>query len=307
MIRPSIPCHQTLLALAKSVFCASLLMGCSAESPPIDNTDRPLLATTSPIARMVGAIMGHPVERLVPKGVDATQWSPNENQIDKMTQSFLISNGRGFETTLRKYDLPRRSWLRSADMLTQPPILHDMVEHQHGPEGTHSHGVVDGHTWVDPATASMQLEVIRQRLVQEGFCSELESQDNSRQMADKLRVIHQEFAGLDLRSITLYANRPIYDYLARTHGWALTSFDLDPASPLPTEVASELQTQDGVKIMLFESPPGPALSADLDQIQVQPVVLRTGESPDHDGGWPECLRAGAARLKQATASPSAQK
>ncbi len=305
MIRPSITCHLTLLALAKSVFCAFLLMGCNAESPPIDNTDRPLLATTSPIARMVEAVFGQPVERLVPNGVDATQWSPSENQINKMTQGFLISNGRGFEATLRKYDLPRQSWLRSADLLTQPPILHDIVEHQHGPEGTHSHGVVDGHTWVDPETARNQLEIIRKRLVQEGFCSELESLENSRKLVDQLVEIHKEFAELNLQSLPLYANHPSYDYLARTHGWNITSFDLDPQSPLPKEVASEIEESDGNKIMLFETPPCLELAVALSSLQVQPVVIPTGESPSNDGGWPECLAAGAERLQEAIISLSA--
>ena len=139
MIRPSFPYHQTLLALAKSVFCGALFLSCKHESTPVNNADRPLLATTPPVARMVEAVMGQPVDRLVPDEIDAEQWAPSEMQLAQMSESFLISNGRGFETKLRRYDLPRTSWLRSANMLAEPAVLHDVVEHQHGPEGSHSH------------------------------------------------------------------------------------------------------------------------------------------------------------------------
>lgn len=302
MIRPSFLCHQTLLALAKSVFYSVLLVSCSENSAPVKNIDRPLLATTLPVARMVEAVMGQPVDRLVPDEIDAGQWAPSEMQLAQMSESFLISNGRGFETKLRRYDLPRTSWLRSANMLAEPAVLHDVVEHQHGPEGSHSHGVVDGHTWVDPETAGKQLEVIRQRLVQEGFCGEQQSQENVRPLVDQLMQIHQRFTEIDPQSTVLYANRAAYDYLARTHGWNITSFALDPKSPLPEEVASQLEVMDRNQIFLFESAPCPQLAGALDKLEIQPVVLHTGERPNHDGGWPECLAAGAERLQNAIGS-----
>ena len=240
MQRPSYPYQRTLLAMAKSVFCSALLLSCRKDPTPVNNQDRPLLATTLPVARMVEAVMGQPVDRLLPDGTDASEWSPSESQLDQMSKSFLVSNGRGFEAKLRRYDLPKDSWLRSANMLSEPAVLHDLVEHQHGPEGSHSHGVVDGHTWVDPETAGKQLEVIRQRLVKEGFCNEEESQENVRTLGEQLLIIHQQFAEIDLQSIVLCANRASYDYLARTHGWNIISFDLDPKSPLPEKVKSEL-------------------------------------------------------------------
>lgn len=302
MIRPSFSCHQTLLALAKSVFCSVLLLSCTKESTGVNNADRPLLATTPPVARMVEAVMGQAVDRLVPDGMDARQWTPSELQLAQMSESFLISNGRGFEAKLRRYDLPRNSWLRSANMLVEPAVLHDVVEHQHGPEGTHSHGVVDGHTWVDPKTASKQLEAVRQRLVQEGFCHEEQSQQNVQPLVDQLQQIHLAFAQIDPQSIVLLANRKVYDYLARTHGWNITSFDFDPESPLPEEVASQLELMDEDCIFLLESVPGPELAEALGKLQIHPVVLPTGANASNDERWPECIGAGAERLQNAISS-----
>ena len=302
MQRPSFPCQRTLLALAKSVFCSLLLLSCRKDPAPLNNQDRPLLATTLPVATMVEAVMGQPVARLLPDGTDAAQWSPSESQLAQMSESFLISNGRGFEAKLRRYDLPKDSWLRSANMLTEPAVLHDVVEHQHGPEGSHSHGVVDGHTWVDPETAGKQLEVIRQRLVKEGFCNEENSQENVRALAEQLLITHQQFAEIDLQSIVLCANRASYDYLARTHGWNIISFDLDPESPLPEKVKSELESMVERQIFLFESAPCLELAEELSRLKIQPVVLPTGENPSNDGGWPICLAAGAKRLQTAVRS-----
>ena len=299
MNRPSFPCHQTLLALAKSVFCGALLMSCGQEPTPVNNTDRPLLATTPPVARMVEAVMGEPVDQLIPDGTDAKEWTPSEVQLVQMSESFLISNGRGFEAKLRRYDLPRTSWLRSANVLAEPPVLHDVVEHQHGPEGSHSHGVVDGHTWVDPQTAGKQLEAIRQRLVQEGFCSEEQSQQNVRPLLDQLQQIHQAFSEIDPQSIVYYANRAVYDYLARTHGWNITSFDFDPESPLPEEVASELAPMKESCIFLLESAPGPELVEDLGKLQITHVVLPIGANTSNDEQWPGGLATGAERLQNA--------
>lgn len=285
--------------MAKSVFCSALLLSCRKDPTPVNNQDRPLLATTLPVARMVEAVMGQPVDRLLPDGTDASEWSPSESQLDQMSKSFLVSNGRGFEAKLRRYDLPKDSWLRSANMLSEPAVLHDLVEHQHGPEGSHSHGVVDGHTWVDPETAGKQLEVIRQRLVKEGFCNEEESQESVRTLGEQLLIIHQQFAEIDLQSIVLCANRASYDYLARTHGWNVISFDLDPQSPLPEKVELELEGMGGRQIFLFDSAPCLELAEGLSRLEIKPVVLPTGENPNKDGGWPICLAAGAKRLQMA--------
>ena len=299
MIQPSFFCHQTLLALAKSVFCSFLLLGCNKDSTPVNNADRPLLATTPPMARMVEAVMGHPVDSLIPDGMDAKEWTPSELQLVQMSESFLISNGRGFEAKLRRYDLPRTSWLRSANLLEEPAVLHDVVEHQHGPEGSHSHGVVDGHTWVDPQTAGKQLEAIRQRLVQEGFCSEEQSQQNVRPLVDQLQQLHQAFSEIDPQSIVFYANRAVYDYLARTHKWNVTAFDFDSESPLPEEVASQLALTEGSHIFLLDSAPGPDLVEGLGKLQFTHVVLPTGANTTSDERWPEGLATGAERLQKA--------
>ena len=264
--------------------------------------DRPLLTTTLPVARMVEAIMGQPVDQLIPNGMDAKEWTPTELQLVQMSESFLISNGRGFEAKLRRYDLPRTSWLRSANMLAEPAVLHDVVEHQHGPEGSHSHGVVDGHTWVDPQTAGKQLEAIRQRLVKEGFCSEEQSQQNVRPLLDQLQQSHQAFSEIDPQSIVFYANRAVYDYLARTHEWNITAFDFAPESRLPEEVASQLALMKGSCIFLLESAPGPELVEGLGKLQITHVVLPTGVIASSDERWPEGLATGAERLQSAIKS-----
>ena len=307
MIRPSFLCHQTLLALAKSVFCCALFLSCKQESTPVNNADRPLLTTTPPVARMVEAVMGQPVDHLIPDGMNAKEWTPSELQLIQMSESFLISNGRGFETKLRRYDLPRTSWLRSANLLAEPAVLHNVVEHQHGPEGSHSHGVVDGHTWVDPQTAGKQLEAIRQRLVQEGFCSEEQSQRNVRPLVDQLQQVHQAFSKVDPQSIVFYANRAVYDYLARTHAWNITAFDFDPESPLPEGVASKLALMGTNRIFLLESAPGPDLVEDLGRLEIPHVVIPTGANTSGDERWPEGLATGAERLQNAINSLLPQK
>ena len=303
----SLTCQKTLLALFKGFFCCALFLGCREGLPLNNTTDRTLLTTTPPVARMVEAVMGHPVDRLVPDSVDATQWSPSELQLDRMANSFLISNGRGFEANLRRYDLPSTSWLRSANMLAEPAIFHDVVEHQHGHEGSHSHGVIDGHTWVDPATAVKQLEAIRQRLVQEGFCSEQESQTNVRALVDQLQQVHQAFSKVDPQSIVFYANRAVYDYLARTHAWNITAFDFDPESPLPEGVASKLALMGTNRIFLLESAPGPDLIEDLGRLEIPHVVIPTGANTSGDERWPEGLATGAERLQNAISSLLPQK
>ena len=307
MIRPSFPYHQTLLALAKSVFCGALFLSCKQESTPVNNADRALLATTPPVARMVEAVMGQPVDQLIPDGMNAKEWTPSELQLVQMSESFLISNGRGFEAKLRRYDLPRTSWLRSANLLAEPAVLHNVVEHQHGPEGSHSHGVVDGHTWVDPQTAGKQLEAIRQRLVQEGFCSEEQSQQNVRPLVDQLQHVHQAFSKIDPQSIVFYANRAVYDYLARTHEWNITAFDFDPESPLPEEVASQIALTEGNCIFLLESAPGPNLVEGLGKLQIPYAVLPTGAKTGGDERWPEGLATGVERLQNAINSLLPQK
>ena len=135
--------------------------------------------------------------------------------------------------------------------------------------------------------------------MKEGFCNEENSQENVRALAEQLLITHQQFAEIDLQSIVLCANRASYDYLARTHGWNIISFDLDPESPLPEKVKSELESMVERQIFLFESAPCLELAEELSRLKIQPVVLPTGENPSNDGGWPICLAVGAKRLQTA--------
>lgn len=305
MVQPNIDSHQTLLAVARSVFLGALLLGCEMKPPSREHVDgdRALLATTDVVATMMEAVVGRPVQQLIAGGANATTWSPSEVELEMMAKGFLVSNGRGFEATLKKYDLPRSTWLRSANKLTDPPILHDVVEHQHGPNGAHSHGDVDGHTWVDPMTAMSQLEIIRERLVQEGFCTEAESRQNSADLIQYLQEIHDQFAVIETGKVMLYANQPAYDYLARSFGWTIKSFDLPPEGPLAKEVFQTMKEQPGPKVMVLTAPPSLPFTEALAELEVQTVVLSLGTDPTLDGGWPQCLKVGAERLQEVLSRP----
>ena len=78
---------QTLLASAEERFLCRPADGCGQEPTPVNNTDRPLLATTPPVARMVEAVMGEPVDQLIPDGTDAKEWTPSEVQLVQMSES----------------------------------------------------------------------------------------------------------------------------------------------------------------------------------------------------------------------------
>ena len=57
----------------------------------------------------------------------------------------------------------------------------EVVTHSHGPQGMHSHGLIDFNTWMDPTQAALQAEAIHDELVRsasrcgEGFRCKFEA------------------------------------------------------------------------------------------------------------------------------------
>ena len=101
----------------------------------------------------------------------------------------------------------------------------------------------------------------------------------------------------------LYANQPAYDYLARSFGWTIKSFDLPPERPLAKEVFQTMKEQPGPKVMVLTAPPSLPFTEALAELEVQTVVLSLGTDPTLDGGWPQCLKVGAERLQEVLSRP----
>jgi len=241
--------------------------------------------TTYFAERIAGDLVA--VDNLVPASADPIFWTPTRDAIAAYQRSRLIVvNGADYERWVSMAALPESRTVVTTRDFEEPFIIIEGITHSHGPAGEHSHDGIDGHTWVDPVNAIRQARTLAEAMQAtwpehaeafaanlEGLVADLEEVDAS------LRALTPRLEG-----VTLIANHPAYNYLARRYGWTITNVDMDPEA-LPggaalADVRDALPASDeGQVIMLWEAEP-------LDEIRqllfvdmgVESVVFDPGES-----------------------------
>jgi zinc transport system substrate-binding protein len=180
----------------------------------------------------------------------------------------------------------------------------EVVTHNHGPQGMHSHGLIDFNTWMDPRQAALQAQSIRDemtKLVPGG----IKDFDTSlialqRDLADIDAALEQ--ASASLRKSPLLASHPVYQYAARRYGWNLRSVHWEP-NEMPSEDEwrkfEQLHRDHPAKLIIWEEDPLPAVAERLRKMGIEPIVFETCASQPMNGDYLTAMKANAARLSSA--------
>ena len=298
MIRTPSP-RSSIILFATLVFS---LAGCrqsgapDAAAPAADNDEAAVVYTTfyptTFIAERIGAGVVEVVNP-VPADADPIFFEPTPEIINAYQKAdLIIVNGASFEKWVAQAPLPRSRIVDTAADFSDAFLTYEGATHSHGPAGEHTHEGIDGHTWLDPQLATRQADAIRDAFAKKWPAHAAVFDTNYRELRERLAGLDLLFASVTdlLGDVTLLANHPAYNYLARRYGWTIINLDVDPESTDADAVVGLVEAEIGAptpgagrRIMLWEAPPTDVVADALEQrLAVTSVEFAPAESLDAD-------------------------
>ena len=237
-----------------------------------------------PLAYFARRIAGERVEIIfpVPREEDPAFWKPRDDDIRQYQQADLILlNGAEYAKWLPAAVLPlTRQVVTSRSFADRYVKNGEVVTHSHGPQGMHSHGVIDFNTWMDPQQAALQALAIHDELVclMPGAAKEFDA---------NLEALQKDLADLDgllaavsaqLGKEPLLASHPVYQYAVRRYDWNLQAMHWEP-DEMPSEAQwrelAATHMKHPARLMIWEEEPLPAVAGRLRGMGVEPVAFET--------------------------------
>lgn len=230
-----------------------------SESPVISK----VFASNYPLAYFARRISGDPESIFFPViDGDPAFWTPSPENITKVQQCDpLFLNGATYEKWRGTVTLPERRIINtSAAFQDQFIEIADVVTHQHGPDGDHSHRGTVFTTWLDFSQAVKQAQSIKNSLELADIETPSILKKNLSDLTDDLNALDK-----DLRSLTsnkpkqsFVASHPIYQYFARTYNldirYVLWEPDVYPDEKQWQALEKNLATHPA-NWMIWEGPP----------------------------------------------------
>jgi putative ABC transport system permease protein len=258
-----------------------------------------------PLAYFTRRIAGDRVEIIfpVPREEDPAFWKPREDDIRQYQQADLILlNGAEYAKWLPAAVLPlTRQMVTSRSFVDRYVKNGEVVTHSHGPQGMHSHGLIDFNTWMDPQQAALQAQTIHDELVRL-------MPDAAKEFDANLEALEKDLADLDglLAAISaqlgkepLLASHPVYQYAARRYDWNLQAMHWEP-DEMPTEAQwqelAAMHLKHPARLMIWEEEPLPAVAGRLRGMGVEPVAFETCANSPASGDYLSAMKANAKRF-----------
>ena len=284
--------------LAWGALRAFHLSGSSAASVPSPvRASSQVAASNYPLSYFASRIAGGRVPVSMPDPTDIRAFQ---------NAGLVLLNGAGYEQWRVTAAMPVSTLVDTsrgfADQFVRNPAA---IAHRHGPENPQSAGEAEPETWLDPRLAALQAQSVHDAL------AAFDPQDTAVFDAN-LAALQKDLADLDAQFAAapkrpLLAAQPAFLYLARRYGWDMPCVDW-PADRMPGEDdwarLAAIVAQHPAKVMVWESPPSPAIATRLRGMGIEPVVLDICTGTPTAGDYLDAMRADAKRLTAApTASP----
>ena len=308
------------LAVGASWVLASKLSLSSSTAAPNHAGSRLLSQSAEPAAKPKFAVTNYPMwyftRRLaggrvdivfpVPREEDPAFWKPSDADILKyQTADLILLNGAEYEKWGLTAVLPlARQVITSAAFADRYVANGEVVTHSHGPQGMHSHGLLDFNTWMDPTQAALQAYCIRDQLTKVLPSAEKEFNANFQKLQEDLTALDASLAAAStaLGSSPLLASHPVYQYAARRYNWNLKCVHWEP-DEMPSEGEwkefEKLHASHPAKFMIWEEAPLHAVAERLRKMGVEPIAFETCASEPDSHDYFKAMRANAERLANA--------
>lgn len=241
----------------------------------------------------------------VPADADPSLWQPTPEDVAEMQNARLVLiNGASFEGWVATTPLARSRVVDTSAALADEFLKYEhAVTHSHGPGGAHSHEGINGHTWLDPISAIVQAQAVRDALETAFPEHEAAFTRACAELVADLRRLDAELKSLTPRmeDVTVICSHPAYDYIGRRYGWHILNVNIPPDEPMNEAAAASIESANlrPRRVVLWESGP---LDLNVEQLRQRfdaaSAVFSPCESPG-DQDYLERMRANIGRLADA--------
>jgi len=271
-----------------------ILLGACGEqdsegSRPDDHSSKPRVLTSNyPLYYFASEIAGDIVDVQMPdiEG-DPAMWVPDAADIQQLQAADLIViNGAGYESWLAFTSLDAGRLLDTTQDIKDLLLpIENLTQHQHGPEGEHSHQGTAFTTWLDPRIAMKQARAIAHGLSvlvpaqAEAFKSRLELLEQRLVELDR----SFELAFSNLNDQPLVFSHPVYQYLQKRYGLNARSVHWEPDTKPGVKDWIDFQNllrAHPAKLMIWEGQPSPEIIERLQKQGIQSVVFNPVANQD---------------------------
>jgi zinc transport system substrate-binding protein len=235
---------------------------------------------------------------------DPAEWIPTAEQIQLLQSAdAVLLNGAGAESWLDLVTIDRRRLVdTSVDIADRLIALEDSVQHQHGPEGEHSHLGNAFTTWLDPQLAIAQAQAVTDALIKLAPAGEMMFRDNMAKLEQELTQLDAQlvevFSQLDGRPVLF--SHPVYQYLQHHYGINGQSVHWEPEQAPTTSAWIALQqitATHAATIMIWEDDPLAATAQRLSDIGIASVQFNTVANRPEQGDYLSVMHDNAIRLE----------
>lgn len=248
------------------------LVGCNSNQVKEENLandsslEKPkVYASFYPIYDFTSKVGGDKIdlEQLVPAGVGSHDYEPSSQDLVKLQEAdLLVINGSSMEGWAEDLTASLGEGLSLCDSSENiKPLeghshsheesnedVHSQEEAEHGDHSheedeheAHEHGNLDPHTWTSPKNAKIQMETIKNALVDLDPANKDYYEDNYKKASQDLDKLDEEFqlAAKDFKSKDLVVTHEAFGYLANEYGLEQMGIEaLVPESePTPARMA----------------------------------------------------------------------
>lgn len=234
---------------------------------------------------------------------DPAFWIPSAEQIQVMqSANVVILNGAGAESWLNLISIDRRRLVDTASNFTDRLLpLEDSVQHQHGPEGEHSHQGTAFTTWLDPELAIVQARAVSDALIKLAPKGAAALRDNMEKLEQNLMALDAQLAEVfaKLAGRPVLFSHPVYQYLQRHYNINGISvhWEADEVPSMPDWIElQQILASHPATIMIWEDQPLGETVEKLVSVGIRSIPFRTGMIRPDEGNYLSLMRANAERL-----------
>jgi zinc transport system substrate-binding protein len=237
---------------------------------------------------------------------DPASWVPSAEQIQLLQSAdVVLLNGAGAEPWLDLITIDRRSLIDTSENIADLLIpIEDSIQHQHGPDGDHSHQDTAFTTWLDPQLAIVQAQSVTNALVQLAPSGDMGFRDNMAKLEKELMQLDSRLAEVfeQLNDRPVLFSHPVYQYLQRRYDINGHSVHWEPEQQ-PTTAAwiamQQVMATHPATIMIWEDEPVTSTVQRLSDAGVISVHFHTAANKSEQGDYLSMMRENANRLESA--------
>lgn len=259
-----------------------------------------IASTNYPVKWSIDYISGGTVNNLflIPEDIDPAFWEPADEDILKLSEvDRVFLNGATNEKWLATRSLT--NYFDSSKTFMKQYIMYKGAAHVHDGK-MHTHNEIDFNIWLDFELYKTQATEITGELLKIIKKPKVDFKANLKSLTAELDELKKEISAAAGDQKRFLASHPVYNYLARSHGWEVQNFHWEPEEMPADEEWSKLdKALEFSKYMLWESDPSKEILAKLKEKGVTPIVFRTCGNIPPSGDFVKEMKKNIENLKKA--------